>query len=107
MSQKVIHWRIAKVAKELANEAYELLAKENAFYERNRSQSWYVRRNWRHFIPFARQALTMVLAKDYAPEIALGAHSRDSVDAMKTEIYEALLIDGGFKASGQPSAALH
>lgn len=103
--QQVIHWRIAKAAKAIAAEAYEALARENDFHRLNRSPERYVRRNWRHYIPFARQALVGVLTKDYAHEIALGSYTREGVEAMKAEVYECLVLDGAFKGAAETAPA--
>lgn len=103
---KVIHWRIAKVAKALAAEAYELLAHENDFHRLNRSMDRYVRRNWKEYIPFARQALVGILAKDFSHEIALGTYTPQGVEAMKDEVYQCLLIDGGFKAPAESASGV-
>jgi len=110
VSEKIIHQRIARTAQALAAGAYELLAKENDFHRLNRSMDRYVRRNWRHYIPFARQALVAILGKDYTYEIALGVYTAQGVEEMKMEVYECLLLDGAFKApaaSTAPSFALH
>lgn len=110
MSDKIIHWRIAKVAKEIAAACYEELARENDFHRLNRSLDRYVRRNWQHYIPFARQALVGILSKDFAMEIALGSYTERGVQEMKDEVYQCLLIDGGFKAPSPvqtPSVAMH
>lgn len=108
MSQKIIHKRIAKVAKALCAEAYEILARENAFYALNPSQRNYVRRAWHDFIPYARDSLFALLNKDYTFEIRLGAYTADQVREMKDEIYEILLIDGEFKAPApQHSGLIH
>lgn len=106
MSQKVIHWRIAKTAKALAAAAYEELAHEDAFYRAHRSMAHYVAKNWRHYIPFARRALVAILAKDYSHAIALGTYNAQGVDDMKAEIYECLLLDGGFKAPAEQTQAI-
>lgn len=106
MSQKIIHWRIAKTAKALAAAAYEELAKENAFYARHKSMSHYVRKNWQLYIPFARQALVAILAKDFAYEVALGTYTEQGVVDMKEEVYQCLLLDGGFKAPSAPTSSL-
>lgn len=106
MSQRIIHARIAKTAKALAAEAYEVMAQVNAFHRLNRSMDRYVRRNWRHYIPFARQALVEILSKDYSHEIALGVYTPQGVQDMKDEIYECLLLDGGFKAPAETAPSL-
>lgn len=108
MSQKIIHWRIAKTAKALAAAAYEELAKDNDFYKVNRSMRRYVERAWQDYIPFARSALVDILGKDYAYEIALGVYTRDGVEKMKAEVHETLVLDGGLKAAPfVQSEALH
>ena len=94
---KIVHKRIASTAKALAAAAYEEMAKVNEFYAANPSMKGYVGRNWRHFIPFARQALTTILSKDYAYEIAMGSYTPKAVEQMKHEVYEALVIDGQMK----------
>lgn len=106
---KVIHHRIAKVAKALCAEAYEVLARENAFYACNPSQRNYVRRAWKDFIPYARDSLFALLNKDYTFEIAMGSYTAQQVAAMKDEIYEVILIDSAFKSSAMTpvSSVLH
>lgn len=101
MSQ-VIHKKIAKVAKSLAAEAYELMAKENAFFALHPSQRNYVRTAWKEFIPFARDSLFALLNKDYTFEIRLGTYTEAQVTAMKDEIYEVILIDSAFKSQAMP-----
>lgn len=108
MTEKIIHHMVAETAKAIAAEAYELLAKENAFYASNPSQKRYVRRAWKDYIPYARQSLVGVLAKDFSFEIATGAYTPQTVEMMKNDIYECLLIDGEFKAPASGfSPALH
>lgn len=107
MADKIIHHRIAKTAKAQAREAWELMAREDAFYRLWKDPKVYVRRNWQHYIPYARQALVGILTKDFSHQIAMGSYSQAGVDAMKNEVYECLLIDGGFKTPAQGQAALH
>lgn len=99
---QIIHWRIAKIAKRLAEEAYELCAREDEFYKRWPTMKLYVRRNWQHYIPFARNSLYDILAKDYAHEVALGVYTLEGVEQMKNEVYEVVMIDSGFKATAAP-----
>lgn len=99
---QIIHWRIAKIAKALAQEAYELCAREDAFYKRWPTMRLYVKRNWQHYIPFARQSLYDILGKDYSFEIRTGAYTEESVQAMKDEVYEIVLIDSGAKTTQAP-----
>lgn len=88
--QKIIHHLIAKTAKELANEAYELMARDNDFRQRWPSRRHFVRKCWDVFIPDARQALVAVLASPHIHE------------HLKEPVYEALLIDGNAKAVAKP-----
>lgn len=106
MTEKIVHKAIAETAKSLAAAAYEELARENEFYAANPTMRGYIGRNWRHFIPFARQAMVGILAKDYSFEIACGQYTPQAVDVMKNEIYEALLIDGNLKRP-QPQRIPH
>lgn len=101
MTEKIIHKQIARVAKALAAEAYEILAHEDAFYRLNPSQKAYVRRAWGDYIPYARQSLFVLLQKDFSHEIALGSYTQAQVQQMKDDIYECLLIDGSFKAPAE------
>jgi hypothetical protein len=101
---KVIHWRIAKAAKAIAAEAYEVMAREDAFYRMWRDPKLYVRRNWQHYIPFARQALIDILGKDYKNEIAMGVYTAEAVEKMKEEVYEVILIDS---AGRKPASGIY
>jgi len=97
MSTKIIHAMIAETAKAIAAEAYELLAQENAFYAANPKQRVYVRRAWKDYIPYARQSLIGLLAKDFTFEISMGTYTPQAVEMMKNDVYECLLLDGEFK----------
>lgn len=103
---KLIHSQIADTAKALAAEAYEELAKVNEWYQHNKSVDIYVRRNWQHYIPFAREALIAILSKDYSFEIAMGVHTEETVQRMKDQVAEALIIDGQYKANEAPASEL-
>lgn len=104
---KVIHWRIAKTAKALARAAWELMAEDDKFYALNRQPSRYVERNWKHYIPFARDSLVGILTKDYSHDIALGSYTREGVEAMKAEVYDCLCLDGSFKEVPMPVIRAH
>lgn len=94
---RIIHTRIAKVAKTICAECYEVMAQEDAFYRLWPDIDRYIKRRWMDYIPFARQSLAGVLAKDYSFEISIGSMSMASVEQMKQEIYEALIIDSSAK----------
>ncbi len=106
MSEKIIHEVIARTAKSLAEAAYEEMASVNDFYAANPDVNLYVAGNWQHYIPFARQSLVNLLTKDFSFEIACGQYTPESVDLMKSEVCEALVIDGSYKASAAPSSSL-
>lgn len=91
---KVVHQLIAKTAKEIANEAYEMMAHDNAFHAEWPVRSVFVTRNWPMFVEGARTALLQILQSD-APE------------QMKEPIYEAFLIDGGQKKPHAGFAGVH
>ncbi len=78
----VVHKMIADVAKGCAETQYEVLAKQNAFYRRWPKVKPFVTHNWRHYIPVARQTLTMMLGNPKYTE------------TQKAAIYEALMLDG-------------
>lgn len=82
--QKHCHWRIAKVAKEIAACEYEEMARDNVFFAQWPKRRAFIQANWGLYIDPARQALTGLLNQPGFP------------DAMKEEIYEALMLDGVF-----------
>lgn len=84
------HWRVAKVAKELCAETYELvMSKNEVFAEWKRQhpgtgavglENAFVKKNWSRFIPAARTTLTLLL--------------RTPIDEKtKEEIMETLVLD--------------
>lgn len=106
VGQKIIHWRIAKTAKAIAAAAYEEMASIDAFYHANKSMKRYVDKNWKDYIPFARQSLLQILAKDFKHDIALGSYTPEGVEKMKEEVYECLILDGSFKAPAEQGSGL-
>lgn len=82
--QDKCHWRIAKVAKEIAACEYEEMAKDNAFFATWPKRRAFIQANWGLYIDPAREALTGLLSQPQFP------------DAAKEEIYEALMLDGVF-----------
>ena len=99
MGERIIHNEIAKVARALAAEAYEMALSAGAIDRRSeRARKVYVNKHFGDYIPFARQILVEILKKDYTFEIALGSHTEKTVQELKDRVYEALLIDGSFKA---------
>lgn len=82
--QQHCHWRIAKVAKEIAACEYEQMARDNTFFAQWPKRRTFIQRNWGLYIDPAREALTGLL------------HQPNFPDAQKEEIYEALMLDGVF-----------
>lgn len=99
MAEKIIHHEIAKVAKAFAGEAYELALQAGVIDKRKeKARNAYIAQHFGDYIFAARQALATILRKDYTFEIAMGQHTAKTVEEMKERIYQALLIDGAFKA---------
>lgn len=78
----VVHKQIAETAKALAREQWEQLAKQNAFYKSEPDVNRFVRRHWDKYIPMVREMFALMLGNP--------AYS----DEMKSQIQEALLLDG-------------
>lgn len=84
---KICHKLMAKTAKAITNEAYEILASDDAFYKAWPSRQVFVNRQWQNFVGHARAALVVMLRDPTIHE------------HLKEPIYEAFLDEGGFKAS--------
>ncbi len=112
--QSKCHWRIAKVAKEIAHIRYDAYASDNRFYAAYPDEDKFVRKFWGVYIDIARDLLANLLTD---PMIG---------DGEKEEIYNALLLDstvnarafssleqvqtlhgGDFKALPSPSGEVH
>lgn len=79
---KYVHEMVAKTAKEIAGEVYEIWASKNSeWYKENRSQKDYVEANWDKFVESARIALAETLRVGNLP------------DEVKETIAEALILD--------------
>ena len=88
---KVVHTIIADTAKAIAQEAYDAIAHDNAFYAEWPSADLFVTHNWRMFTDQARQALLRMLEVDHWEA---GVPVYKYPEAMREPVYEALLIDG-------------
>ncbi len=86
----VVHWRIAKVAKQCAQAYWEQSAsKSNIFYANAPPCEIFVAANWQEFIPIARGMLTDLLGMDFHP----GTITRITPEEKQT-VYDALKLDG-------------
>lgn len=95
---KIVHNLIARTAKEICSEVYEVCATTDRFYKAWPNSRRFVAVKWKEFIGDARKALTVMLRpipgteKDPdGPKYHYSQHIRD-------EVFEALLIDGQAKA---------
>jgi hypothetical protein len=75
------HKMVADTAKGMAAAVYEELAKNNAWYELNRSQQVFVEKTYGSLIEQARQVLAQMLS------------SKTVEEQQKEIIFEALLLD--------------
>lgn len=93
----MVHHQIAATAKGLAEEHYEQLALNNAFYKRWPKVKGFVAHNWRHYVSLTRQMFSAMLGNpQYTPEF-------------KDHIYKALLLDGAVnpKKMAKPAPKVH
>lgn len=89
--QRVVHAKIAEVARAAAGELYESMMGDNIFYDEWKKQNpgcnakeleeRFIRKNWGSCIDFARTTLTIMLTKD------------DIAEEMKEEIMRILEQD--------------
>lgn len=74
------HKLIRQTALEMANELYELAAKDNQFYKQYRDRTHFLSLAWPQLIPQARATLAEMLG-------------RTMDEGLKTTITEALILD--------------
>lgn len=99
MSNRVVHKLIAKTAKAIAAEAWEVMSSNDAFHKAYPHVSTFVRGKWPEFVGHARSSLATMLKhvtgtenNPNGPEYYYSQHIRD-------EIEDALIIDGAHKAT--------
>jgi hypothetical protein len=94
-NDRAVHHLIAATAKELAAEAYEIIASHSdGFYRANRSQGGFVNRRWREFVAVARSTLIDMLG------------DAGTSDALKEKIFEAILQDGAMNPPREHAEAV-
>lgn len=91
---KIVHALVAKTAKEIAAEFWEICSSDNTFHKHFPKVRPFVQRHWRDFVGAARHSLVKILADPLTH------------DNLKQPIYEAILLEGGFKATPQAPSAL-
>lgn len=100
---RIVHQLIAKAAKSIASEVYEVCCSNDRFYRAYPNRNSFVGQNWQEFIGHARESLLVMLrhvpgtedrvdgdGKPLGPEYYYSQHIRD-------EVFEALTIDGANK----------
>lgn len=99
---RVVHKLIAKTAKAIAAEAWEVMSSNDRFHAAYPHVSTFVRGKWPEFVGYARASLATMLKfktgtenNPNGPEYYYSQHIRD-------EIEEALIIDGSSKAVPPP-----
>lgn len=86
VSRKRAHWRVARLAVEMAQAQYEEFAKDNDWYKLYPNRKWWVRRAVPFYTEPARATLAGMLAGPYPEDL-------------KREIFECLVIDNQFRGS--------
>lgn len=96
---KIVHKLIAKTAKEIAAEVYEVCASNDRFFSAYPSQGRFVRQQWQQFIGDARKALTAMLVTvpgtERDPDGPKYRHSQH----IRDEVFEALVTEGQMKSA--------
>lgn len=87
---KACHHLIKKTAVELAGEFYDKEAHDNTFYHFYPNEKFFIKTEWYQFITIAKSILVQMLGK---PDIC---------EAMKEEIFEALMLDKLLPKGGTP-----
>jgi hypothetical protein len=96
---KAVHNLIADTAKAIAQEAYEAIAHDNAFYAEWPTMDGFVTANWRMFVDDARTQLMRTLIP-IGQEGGLPVYALAEV--LRDQVYDALKIDGSMRKD--PSA---
>lgn len=92
---KICHALVAKTAKEITAEAWEILSSNDDFHRKFPKVRRFVQQQWPNFVGHARAALIVVLRDPTIHE------------HLKEPIYEAFIAEGGYKAKPEyfkPSA---
>ena len=104
---KIVHKLIARTAKAISAEAWEILSSNDDFHRAWPKVRPFVANQWRNFVGHARASLVVMLQpipgsekEPDGPRYVNSQHVRD-------EIYEALCTEGAFKARPVVPASPH
>lgn len=84
------HFLIKKTAMELAGQHYEKSAHDNVFYHYYPTEKFFMAKEWHQFITMAKSILVAMLGR------------KDVCEAMKEEIFDALMKDKSLPKGGTP-----
>lgn len=87
---KACHFLIKNTAVELAGQHYDKAAHDNVFYHYYPTEKFFISKEWHQFITMAKSILVAMLGR------------KDICEAMKEEIFEALMLDKMLPKSGTP-----
>jgi hypothetical protein len=82
--RQAVHVMVRQTAISMAQELYELAAKDNAFYKRYPTRGAFLRLAWPQLIPQARATLATMLAKPLD-------------ENLKSQIHQALILDNSVR----------
>lgn len=95
---RMVHKLIAKTAKAIAAEAWEVMSSNDAFHKQWPHVRRFVQCNWQEFVGYARMSLVTMLKHRPGTEGRPDGPEYYYPQIMRDEIFEALVIDGGGKA---------
>lgn len=87
---KACHYLIKKTAVELAGTFYDEQAHDNTFYHFYPTEKFFIKTEWHQFITMAKSMLVQMLG------------AKDTCEAMKEEIFDALILDKLLPKGGTP-----
>lgn len=99
---KICHELIAKTAKGITFEAYEILAHDDAFYRAWPNQRRFVARQWKNFIGHARASLLVMLTPIPGTENDPDGPKYLASETARNAIMEAFVIEGAYKHVPMP-----
>lgn len=95
---QIIHTQIAHTAKGICEAVWEECSYDDKFHRRWPKVKPFVQRFWADFIPYARDSLAQLLRPIPGTECDPNGPKYANTEYVREQIYEALLIDGAYKA---------